>query len=468
MQSLKRRITVSVIAIFIVSWLLSALVTSVTARVVLAREMDRILEGLLLVTETVGATFMTGELSQLQETFSDKMVPVPGSVGIQQGTPENPAVVRLHESLMLGPLGTPSINVWVGGIHLLVGEDTPVFARPDADMDVGDVRSQNIGGAPWRVMYRIDAEHQIAYAVGIKPGQAQFGAGELLTQMLLPLALIIPLTVLAMYYGVARGLRPLRLLAQQIEGRRQRGSMEPVEQADVPAEVEPVVRSLNHLLARLADTLENEKRFTANAAHELQTPLAAITTEVQLCQRLLADTESRDMIDRIYARVQRASHSVRQLLVLARLDPQAGLPMEAVDLYHLLQDVLSELGHIASERSLKIQFELTEQQLLEANREALMILLRNLVSNAFRYTPEGGTVRLTYENGELVIENDSPPVAEPGRLVERFYRGEQQAETGTGLGLSIVKRICELHGYSLSLAYQHGNGRFVVRLRCES
>src|SRR6185369_7997832 len=104
---------------------------------------------------------------------------------------------------------------------------------------------------------------------------------------------------------------------------------------------------------RLADTLENEKRFTANAAHELQTPLAAISTEVQLCHRLLADSESKRMMERIRVRVERASHSVKQLLILARLDPHNSLPMQPQQLAELIREVASELGHIASERQLE-------------------------------------------------------------------------------------------------------------------
>jgi signal transduction histidine kinase len=466
-QSLKRRLTASVIAIFILSWLVSVGVTTVAARLVLLNEMDRILGGVLLVTESIGRPFVAGELTPLQSRFSDNMESLEPGRGIQDGTLENPVLVRLNESLLTSPLGTPSINVWVGGIHLLVGEGTPAFPAPDS-VEMGVAFTHLVDGEKWRVMYRQDPENPIWYAVGMARRQAQFDGSQLLLQMLLPLALIIPLTVLALYFGIARGLRPLRTLATEIGQRQRAKSLQALQLNDVPEELSPVVESLNDLLLRLASTLENEQRFTANAAHELQTPLAAITTEVQLCQRLLQDGPGHEMMERINARVRRASHSVSQLLILARLDPQDDLPREALELHALSQEVVSDLGHLASARDLQIQLDIDAGQRLLANREAMLILLRNLVSNAFRYAAHGGVVSIRAQAEGLLIENDSELVENPQRLVDRFYRGEspsgQSREPGTGLGLSIVKRISELHDYSLLLSYSKATARFRVEL----
>ena len=463
--SLRRRLTGTVVAIFIVSWLVAAGATTLAARVVLLDELDRTLKGILAVAESVGRPFVSGELKTLSQRFSDSMVPVEPGRGPQDGTPDDPVVVRLNETLLAGALGAPSLNVWVGGIHLLVGERTPAFASHRGVVP-GEAMTQLIDGETWRVMYRHDAAHGVWYAAGMARRQAEFDGGQLLLRMLLPLAVVIPLTVLALYLGIARGLGPLRLLATQIEGRRRQQSLEPIEVQQAPEELRGVVEALNHLLARLATMLENEQRFTANAAHELQTPLAAITTEVQLCQRQLQDARSREMLDRIYARVQRASHSVRQMLLLARLDPQDALPKEPLPLFALLQEVLSELGHLASERQLELVIEVEESLQVVANREAFLILLRNLVSNAFRYATDHGVVRVTAQPGQLMIENDSAPVAEPHRLMDRFYRGSGSERPGqapgAGLGLSIVKRICELHGFALVPEYRGAEGRFRV------
>jgi signal transduction histidine kinase len=462
--SLRRRLTLSVVAIFIASWVVAAIVTTLAARVVLLAEIDRTLDGILRVAESVGRPLVAGELKSLSQRFTDNMVPVVPGRGPREGTPDDPAQVRLREGMIAG-LGVPSLNVWVGGIQILVGERTPAFA-PWRDVVPGQAATQEIDGEAWRVMYRHDATAGVWYAAGLARRQAQFDGAQLLLRMLLPLALIIPLTVLALYFGIARGLRPLRALAALIEGRRRRQSFEPVAAGGVPEELGVVVEALNHLLARVASMLENEQRFTANAAHELQTPLAAITAEVQLCQRQLQDARGREMLDRIFARVQRASHSVRQLLLLARLDPQDALATEPLPVLALLQDVLSELGHLAAERRLQLEIEVPETLRLPANREAFLILLRNLVSNAFRYAGDGGVVRVEGSARGLLIENDASPVAEPARLVDRFYRGagadRPGQAPGAGLGLSIVKRICELQGLALELEYRADVARFRV------
>lgn len=464
-RSLKHRLTASVIAIFVVSWLASAAVASLAARVVLLQEMDRFLAGVLLVAESVGRTFLGGELSTLQEGFAANMVPLDRERGVDDGSATDPVPVRLGFNPFTGPLGTPSLNVWVGGVQILVGDGTPAFAH-HAGVDPDRPVTQVIDGEPWRVLYRRDAEHAIGYAVGLAQRQARFDGTQILMRMLLPLTVIIPLTVIALYYGIARGLRPVRRLAQGLETRRQQGSLDALSHDDAPEELRPVVDALNHLLERLAVTLDNEMRFTANAAHELQTLLAAISTEVQLCQRLLREGQGRELMERINARVLRCTHTVRQLLVLARLDPQERLPREPVALAALCQEAVSEIGRLAGERRLDLAFEVDDALRVEANRETLLILLRNLVQNAFRYTPPGGRVRIHSSADGLVVENDAAPVESPERLTERFYRerpgDETVAEAGSGLGLSIVKRICELHGFGLSLRYV--DGRFIVAL----
>jgi signal transduction histidine kinase len=466
-RSLKRRLTAIVIGIFVASWLLSALATSLVARVVVYREIDRILESILLAAESVSQS-LSGDLRPLRRIYEKNMVPVQDTDRPTDKTPGRPALVRLQQNLYAGGLGVPSMNIWFADTQLLIGNDTPAFPPPHAGTREGAATQVNIDGNTWRIMYRRDTGNHTWIAAGIQSQQAQFDGTQLLLQMLRPLMVVIPLTGLALYYGIARGLFPLRRLAQDIERRQDMATLHPVHTGDAPLELVPVVDSLNHLLARLADTLENEKRFTANAAHELQTPLAAISAEVQLCHRLLTDPESRRMMERIRARVERASHSVRQLLILARLDPQDSLAMEPQLLSELIREVASELGHIASERQLELILDIDEQIPVHGNREALLILLRNLVSNAFRYTPPAGMVRIAVGAGTLTVENDSKPIADPNRLADRFFRGSGDtgdgAGPGAGLGLSIVKRVCELHGIILTLNYLDCEQRFIVSL----
>ncbi|HSB94849.1 MAG TPA: histidine kinase dimerization/phospho-acceptor domain-containing protein [Spongiibacteraceae bacterium] len=467
-RSLKRRLTAIVISIFIASWILSALATSLAARLVISNEIDRVLESILLAAESISGS-MNGELEPLRKIYEKKIVPVAYAAGTRTGDAEQPMLLRLQQNLYSGGLGVPSVNLWFERTQILVGNDTPAFPRPHAGIREGQANNVDIDGLSWRIMYRHSEANHFWVAAGIQNQRARLDGTQLLLQMLAPLVVLIPLTALALYYGVARGLFPLRRLAREIERREEMAALQPLPAGDVPSELVPVVDSLNHLLARLADTLENEKRFTANAAHELQTPLAAISTEVQLCHRLLTDPESKRMMERIRVRVERASHSVKQLLILARLDPQNTLPMQTVDLSELIREVASELGHIASDRQLELALDIDAQQTLQGNRETLLILLRNLLSNAFRYTPRAGTVRICRGSNRLTITNAAAPIADPEQLADRFFRGsgdsDEDTEPGAGLGLSIVKRICELHGITLTLNYLELEKHFLVALQ---
>jgi signal transduction histidine kinase len=272
-----------------------------------------------------------------------------------------------------------------------------------------------------------------------------------------------------LYVGVVRGLQPLRNLARQI-AERSPELLNPVESDQVPVEMQDVVAALNDLLARLALTLEGEQRFTANAAHELVTPLAAIKTEVQLCQRQMQDDVGRAMLGRIAQRVDRAIHSVEQLLTLARVDPDAPVVLEEVDLRVLLTDVVAESAHLASDRGLEIEIPSGDPLPLQANGEALSILLRNLLVNAFRYAREGSAVAIRLrEEGpiELEICNDCEPLSgdEFDQICERFYRVPGSNGLGAGLGLSIVSRIAEQHGADFSVGPRADGSGFCARLR---
>ena len=232
-----------------------------------------------------------------------------------------------------------------------------------------------------------------------------------------------------------------------------------------------MVDSLNDLLQRLDYALESEQRFTANAAHELMTPLAAIKTEVQLCQRRLRGTDSADMLERIAARVDRASHTVEQLLTLARVDPDTPLPQETVALGRLLSDAVADSAHVALERSVEVLLDDPEALEIQGSQESLAILLRNLLINAFRYAAPGSTVTVALERREgvaiLEICNDCEPLSEAEfrRLEERFYRLPGSDGLGAGLGLSIVRRIADQHGARFVASPREDGRGFCAKLR---
>jgi signal transduction histidine kinase len=242
-----------------------------------------------------------------------------------------------------------------------------------------------------------------------------------------------------------------------------------VDPSGVPAEMQGVVASLNQLLQRLALALEGEQRFTANAAHELLTPLAAIKTEVQLCQLQLGDERGAVMLDRIAQRVDRASHTVSQLLTLARLDPEQPLTFRQLCLDSLLSEALADTAHLADQRGLTLATNARAGVYISGNEESLAILLRNLLINAFRYAAAGTTVAIQLLAGECVqlqIANECSPLSkqEFSRICERFYRAPGAVGQGSGLGLSIVARIAGQHGARLSVGPRDDHGGFRVSL----
>lgn len=461
-HSLKRSLTLRSIGIMLASWLALAIMATVAVQTFLLREVDRVLDTVLLTAESVGGSF-TGEMTPLQRIFDERMVPVESGFPSRSG---ERLVMRIRDAGEPRRQVVPSMNIWMGGALLLVGDETPVFDEPVTGTPERKAVNQLIEGDVWRVMYHYDGRADGWYAVGVRRQRALFDGAGLLLQMLLPLVVVIPLTVLALYYGVNRGLRPLQRLVFEIDRRRRNASLEPLDKGDAPLETRPVVEAMNHWLARLSDTLENEKRFTANAAHELQTPLAAISTEVQLCRRILDDPESLRMLDRIRARVERASHSVRQLLQLARLDPQTAIALETVDLQALLDEVLQEVAGTGLERGVSVRVRIPAGTALRANREAMYILLRNLVANALQYADADSVAELCFDEHVLSIRNDAPAVDDTDRLFDRFHRGHTSGDAafGSGLGLSIARKISELHGFLLSVEYRRPERRFVVLL----
>jgi signal transduction histidine kinase len=309
--------------------------------------------------------------------------------------------------------------------------------------------------------------------LGIELDSARWEMMRMLGRALLPLLLVLPLTVALLYIGVARGLQPLKTLASQI-ARRSPGVLQPVDTAGVPTEMLGVVSSLNELLRLLALALEGEQRFTANAAHELLTPLAAIKTEVQLCQLQLDDQRGEAMLARIAQRVDRATHTVEQLLTLARLDPDIPLLTEQVDLKNLIEEVLADTAPLAESCKQQVALQADENLVVTGSEQGLTILLRNLLRNAFRYASDGSVIQVTLHGRDpvqLEVRNDCQALSseEFARICERFYRVPGSVGQGAGLGLSIVARIAEQHGAELAVGPaftdQGGAGQgFCVRL----
>jgi two-component system sensor histidine kinase QseC len=265
--------------------------------------------------------------------------------------------------------------------------------------------------------------------------------------------MVVALPVLGalVWLAVGWGTRPLVGLRAQVV-QRDPDNLAPLEVVRPPAEIAPLVAGLNRLLDRVRASIESERRFTADAAHELRTPVAAVRAHAEVARGATGDAERRAALDGILAGCDRAAHAIDQLLTLARLDPgDPGGRHEPCDLRAVAKDALADLAPMAVARGVEVELTPGAPAPMPGNGGLLGVLVRNLVDNAVRYGGAGGSVGVDVVPEaaivRLVVSDQGPgiPPAQREALGRRFYRVPGSREVGTGLGLSIVKRIAELH-----------------------
>ena len=320
-------------------------------------------------------------------------------------------------------------------------------------------------GQPWRMLSMRSPDRLYLVQVA-HPTQDRERVGlEVATQVAIPILLALPLLGLLVYFSVRRALRPLDKLAADVAARSP-DNLETLSEPHAPRETQPLVAALNRLLTRLSATLENERRFTADAAHELRTPLAAVKIQAQVA---LASTDAADhqhALRQVLAGADRATRLVEQLLRLARLDPLAQLPRSSeIDLAALATEVIDEMQDMAERKQQHLSFVASGQPTkVQGDTDLLRVALRNLLENALRYTPEAGVIEVatTLENGRpvLAVRDSGPGVAAEDipHLLERFYRGSATSGEGSGLGLAIVQRIAQLHNARLVIENRPAGG----------
>ncbi len=331
-----------------------------------------------------------------------------------------------------------------------------------------------LGDAAWRVFTLTQKETGFVVQVGEKQAFRAELVGYITSNTLMPALIALPILALLISWIVGRALKPLESVARDV-ARRAPDALDPIEARNAPQEVHTLVQALNDLFARVASTLRRERQFTADAAHELRTPLAALKTHLQVARKRSQEISTRQSLDQALQGVDRATHSVEQLLLLARADSQQAKALvdAKVDLGALVSDAVSVMSQQAVERDIDLGVDGPGSVNVVGDATALQVMLRNLVDNAVRYTPRGGTVTVSAGSNAgkawLQVADDGPGVAaeERGKIFDRFHRGEaEQANdtTGSGLGLSIVQRIAQLHGATIELGEGlHGRG-LVVRV----
>ena len=288
-------------------------------------------------------------------------------------------------------------------------------------------------------------------------------AAEIVKGTMVPQFVTLPLAVLLVWLALVRGIKPLAQLEKRIRARKP-DDMSPLDDHAVPEEVAPLVSSINDLLSRLKASLTTQKRFLADAAHQLKTPLAGLRMQADLAQRETNTDELKKSLKQIGKSTVRATHTVNQLLALARAEATGrSLPKQLVDMVRVANEVMADSVPRALEKQIDLGFDGPELDgpltQLEGNPTLLKELLRNLIDNAIAYTPEHGqvTLRLLVDvfSGTLVllVEDSGPgiPAAERELVFEPFYRALGTNVDGSGLGLAIVLEIAQQHGATVSI-----------------
>ncbi len=324
----------------------------------------------------------------------------------------------------------------------------------------------------WRV-YRLDRSNvilQIAQPEFARTNTIQ----ETSVQLMTPLVLQVPLLILVAWLSVRKGLKPLQTLSHAISQRKPE-ALTPIDYADQPQELQPLVTTLNELLARLGAALEQQRQFVADAAHELRTPLSVLQLQLDVLQRVESDDERDQAIVQLRAGLQRTTHLAQQLLSIARAEGGSqNVTTDSVDIASSIEIVLERYLPLARARDLDCGVTRLEPLTVHCARADMETIVDNLVSNAIRYTPCGGRIDIAayreMNNAVIDIADSGPgiPLPKQARVFDRFYRvlhsGTDVVE-GSGLGLAIVKAICDRYGADIQISNgDNGCGaRFTVR-----
>jgi two-component system OmpR family sensor kinase len=308
----------------------------------------------------------------------------------------------------------------------------------------------------WRVYTYVTPEGivQVGQPLALRDALAR----NLSLRVILPILLLIPLLASVVLWGLSRGLAPLRKTTERVS-RRDANLLEPLPTADVPQELLPLVEQINGLMARLARTLGAQRHFLADVAHELRSPLAALTLQAQLAERAKGTAARASTIAELKRGIDRTNRLVQQLLDFARLEPGVSVdPIERVDLAHLARVAVGVHAARADQLCVDLGADAAQPAIVMGNESQLRSMIGNLIDNALRYSSAGDlvtvTVRASGKSVTLEVADAGPgiPANERELVFERFHRVPGDRTSGTGLGLAIVRAVVERHEGQVLLA----------------
>jgi signal transduction histidine kinase len=420
----------------------------------------------------LGATVLIGStwwllLRQLDVIFEGNLKQVALAVADQYGTrrPGTPSRAAMPLPPIREEYGKLEFvtAVWTRGGQRIHSSNTAIELPFRSRSGLSEVAA---GGERWH-LYTIvldDGIVQAAQRVSERNSLARAAASALVVPALLLLVLI----AILLTFALRRGLSPLSRAAGEVATRSVE-ALHPIPLASQPRELHLLIGAINDLMARLGEALALQRNFLADAAHELRTPITALRLQLQLLERATYDSQRAAAMDELRAGMERAQHSVEQLLQLSRLGPETpALKREAVDLATLARETVGRFSARADELRVDLGAVVTDGPVIQGDAGQLAILLDNLVDNALRHTPAGGKVdvaalRRDAQPGLSVTDNGPGiPAQERERVFDRFYRSPGTAAPGgSGLGLAIVRAVAQRHGATVLLDEAPGGGLMV-------
>lgn len=324
---------------------------------------------------------------------------------------------------------------------------------------------QTINDRPWRFFVFIDPEKNLRIETSERYAIRYELIWQLMMSLIIPALIFIPIIFACVWLGANKALRPLMTLSRAVDARHA-DDLTAINLDNTPTEVMPLTQAMNRLLRRLEKSFQREREFTDNAAHELRTPLAAMKTQTQVLARKLGGyEEGREGFENLNASIDRAHHLVEQLLDLARLQNQT-FEMADTDLSECLRQEIHDLEFLIEQKKIYLDLDIADHVIIKGHADSLSLLLRNLIDNAVKYSPEQGKVGITLNAaGTLEIRDCGPGLTDEEKIsvFERFVRADKTGQTGSGLGLSIAEWIARMHHLTIQLSDNSPQG-LCVRL----
>lgn len=348
---------------------------------------------------------------------------------------------------------------------------TPLLSA-DSEIITSGFKDINLSGYRWRIYILKDDSLNRWVITGERSDIRYILAENVVTASIIPIVLAIPIAAFIIWIAIGLGLKPLRELTRQLNN-KQADDLSPVTMANTPTELTSLVASTNALLQRLNDAFIREQQFSADAAHELRTPISIL--KIQLHNLQNNEHISEGVLLPLASGIERMGLVIEQILSLYRYSPEQTLTKQTnIDLSVIAQSVIAKEYNQIAFKQQKISLSGNDKCLIKGNQFALETLLQNLISNASRYTPELGEIHIAIQqnanNINLIVEDSGPGIPQQlyQRVFERFYRVDGDRHDsgilGCGLGLPIVQHIVTLHQATISLNYSTQLGGLKVMI----